>query len=92
MDDMDSEQNVLQNTPQRMRFLVAVNGHYFTEATRFTPLSISWDSDPSLVDSKFLTQLCFFLHHKSTDRKTLVSALLFVFFLLVWVGFFLSDF
>lgn len=37
----DSEQDLLQTTPQRMRSLAAVNGHLFTEANGFTPLSIS---------------------------------------------------
>lgn len=71
-----------------MKSLAAVNGNHFTEANGFTLVSISWGSDPLFVHSKFLTNFCFFLYHKSTDRKTIITALLLVSFLLIRALFF----
>lgn len=66
-----------------MKSLAAVNGHHFTEVNGFTLVSISWGSDPLFVRSKFLTKFCIFLYHKSTDSKTIVTALLLLSFLLI---------
>lgn len=76
-----------------MKPLAAVNGHHFTEANGFTLVRMSWGSDPLFAHSKFLTKFCFFLlYHKSTERKTIITALLLVSFLIIQAGSFFSDF
>lgn len=84
--NMASEQNLLENTAQGTRSLAAINCHCFTGANGFTPICISWGSDPLFLGSQFLTKLCFFLFYKNTCGKKLWTALPLVYSLLIFVS------